>query len=110
VTARITNGGVVRDLPALLDTGADITVIPEHTAAALGLQQISDDLELHDASGGVTPDAPMYVADLEFDGFVARRLGITTTKYPVILIGRDVLNDYVATFNGPRLEFTLADS
>src|SRR5262245_12407379 len=78
VTVRIRNGPEVRVLPALLDTGSDITVVPELTVAALGLQQISDNLTLHDGSGGVTEDVPTYVADLEFDGFEVRRLEITT--------------------------------
>lgn len=109
VTVRIEHGGVVRELPALLDTGADITVVPALAVEALGLQQISDDLELHDATGGVTFDAPMYVADIQFDGFVVRRLAITITKHAAILIGRDVLNEYIATFDGPRGQFTLQE-
>src|SRR5712692_9335346 len=86
VTVRIAHGEVVRELQAVLDSGSDITVIPELTAAALKLQLVSDDLELHDASGGVTDNAPMYVADLQFGEFVILRLAVTTTNYPVILI------------------------
>jgi Aspartyl protease len=98
---------VFRELPALLDTGADITLVPIHTVEALGLQQITDDLELHDATGGVLPDAEMYVVRVQFGGLVTHNIDIATTRAATIFIGRDILDDYVATFRGPAQTFTV---
>jgi predicted aspartyl protease len=108
VTARIGrgDGGEHRELPALLDTGADITLIPKHAIDALSLQMVSDDLELHDATGRVTPNATMYFAVVQF-GLRAHLVGISATEDAIAFIGRDILNEYIATFRGPAQVFTV---
>lgn len=109
VTARIDRGdgsGDHRDLLALLDTGADITMIPKHAIDALSLQVVSDDLELRDATGRVTPNAMMYFAVVQF-GLRTHLVGISATEDAIAFIGRDILNEYIATFRGPAQEFTV---
>jgi predicted aspartyl protease len=107
VDVRITNGDVVRDIKGILDTGSDVTVLPAPTVEALKLQEITDDVDLYDGSGGVTQGASMYTADIEFEGYRFEGITVATTNYAVALIGRDILNDFVATFDGPELQFNL---
>ena len=78
--------------------------------ADLNLEVISTDMDLHDSAGNTQQNVPVYVIDeISFGGFTVRRLSITETKYPVIILGRDILNDYVATFDGPGQRFTLTE-
>lgn len=94
-------------MPALLDTGSDITVIPQLTVEALNLQVVSDDLELHDGTGRVSENEKMYRADIQIRGLPLHTIGVAATKAAVIYIGLDVLNDYIARFDGPGQAFTL---
>lgn len=110
MTARITKGdggADFRDLPALLDTGADITLIPRHAIEALGLQLVTDDLELHDGTGRVSENEKMYRADIKIDGLPLHTVGVASTGAAIIFVGLDILNDYIATFHGPRQAVTL---
>ena len=70
----------------------------------MNLQLISEDLEIHDATGGKTPGA-LYLAHLEFEGHVFQHLPVATVDYAVVIIGRDILNDFVTSFDGPSLRF-----
>jgi predicted aspartyl protease len=110
VTVRVTRGdgsGDFRDLQAVLDTGCEITLLPRLTVEALNLQFVTDDLELHDGTGQVTSNAEMYRADIQIRGLPLRTVGISPTKSPVAFIGLDVLNEYVATFDGPQQAVTV---
>lgn len=91
---------------ALVDTGADQTFVPQRTIAALGLQLITDDLEIHDGTGKTTP-GELYRAHLEFEGVTFTNLAVAATDYPVVIVGRDIINGFVATFDGPAGEFEL---
>jgi hypothetical protein len=108
ITARIGRGagGERRELLALLDTGAEITLIPRHTIDALGLQIVTDDVDLHDATGRVSHGASMYLAFVDF-GLLSHEISISETESPVAYIGRDILDDYVATFRGPDQTVTV---
>jgi uncharacterized protein DUF5678 len=111
VKVRITSGdgsGIFRELPGRLDTGADITLVPLPAINALGLQVITDDLELHDGTGRVTSDVRMYRADVTIEGLPVQTVGVAATEAAIIYVGIDVLNDYAATFDGPEQRFNLA--
>lgn len=106
--ARVTlrNEGEFRDMKALVETGADQTFVPNLTVEALNLQLISDDLEIHDASGGKRAGS-LYLAHVELEGFTFPDLPVAGSDLDVVIIGRDILNDFVATFDGPSLRFGL---
>lgn len=97
--------GRTRDLLALLDTGADLTQIPETIAQALQLEQV--DVVPTTTARGDTADRPVYVANFRFEGFDFRTTWVVGDDYPIALIGRDVLNELIARFDGPALSFDL---
>lgn len=105
VATRVAWRGQFRDLPGLIDSGADQTTIPKITAQALGLQKISEVI-VEDANGG-SQEQDVFAVDLQFHGFTIQALPVAATNFPVILIGRDVLNDLIADLNGPALTFKL---
>jgi hypothetical protein len=108
VTARIGkgDGGEHRELLALLDSGSDITLLPKHTVDALDLQVVTDDVDIHDATGHVSHGVSMYMALVRF-GLLTHQVSVSVTESAVAYIGRDILNDYVATFRGPAQAFTV---
>lgn len=82
---------------ALVDSGADITVLPEGVADALDLPQIG---ELTVRGIGGTRRVPVYAAEVEVTGW--RRLVEVVAVGDEALLGRDVLNAWVVTLDGPR--------
>jgi predicted aspartyl protease len=105
--ATISYQGSLTTLPALIDTGADLTVIPISVAVDLALKKFSE-RPMGTAMRGQSGLRPIYKATLTF-------LDFTFVNHPMIaldrdrymLIGRDVLNQYRATFDGPTLQFNL---
>ena len=106
VTVRASWRGQFRDLPGLIDSGSDQSTIPKITAQALGLQKISE-VYIEDANGGLQ-EQDVFAVDLDFHGFTIQALPVAATDFPVILIGRDILNGQVTELNGPAQTFTLA--
>ena len=102
---RLAFGAEVRDVQGLLDTGADQTTIPLVTAQELRSRQIGD----RDVRGatGVWESRPLYAVDIRFGGLVFSSVVVMAIDYPVVLIGRDILNDLVVTFDGPNETFTI---
>jgi len=97
-------------LPALFDSGASRTAIPHRVAVTLNLRMIRDDVMVGGAVG--SPEArPLFIADLIF-------AELNFTNHPVlsiireadrdyVLIGRDILNRYKTTLDGPQRQFSL---
>ncbi len=100
----VTTGSV--PIRGILDTGADQTQIPETIARALRLRRISDVL-LRSADGSVGT-CPIYVADIEFEGMTFPTVSVVGSPLPIALIGRDLLNELRAEFDGPGLTFAVA--
>ncbi|MDR5682658.1 MAG: hypothetical protein QN163_01345 [Armatimonadota bacterium] len=84
-------------LRALVDCGADLTVLPAGTAARVRLPRIGA-LTVRGISGK-TVRVPLYAARLRMSGaevvVEAAELGAEA------LVGRDVLNGWVVTLDGP---------
>ncbi|MDQ7821141.1 MAG: retroviral-like aspartic protease family protein [Armatimonadota bacterium] len=81
---------------ALVDSGADITVLPEGLARVLGLPQVSE-VTVRGVAG--TARVPVYAAELEAAG--TRRIVEVVEVGAEALLGRDVLNGWVVTLDGP---------
>ena len=94
-------------VPALVDTGSDVTSIPLTVARALGLTpQGSVRVE------GVTEE---QIRRQTFRAFVSLGPGepesfdVVGWHEDIALLGRDILNDYVLTLDGPNLTFTISE-
>ena len=81
---------------ALVDSGADITVLPEGLPQVLGLPQVSE-VAVRGVAG--TARVPVYAAELEAAG--TRRIVEVVAVGVEALLGRDVLNGWVVTLDGP---------
>ena len=94
-------------LSGKLDTGAAISVLPIATVAALGLSPQSDvwvagyDVQF--------TQLPAYFVTLELAGCTIEMLKVTASPRAHMLLGRDVLRHFVATFDGKNLTFDLLD-
>lgn len=101
-------GGRVHHIRALIDSGASASCIPDQTAQALGLRLIGEG----NVGGAVSESSQKrryYIANLEF-------FNLTFPNHPIVglpntyaIIGRDILNLFVTTLNGPALQFSIQD-
>lgn len=89
----------------ILDIGADQTQIPQTVAKNLQLRPIGD-ITITNADGS-RRTCLTYAADMEFEGFTFPYLEIVGSDLPLTLIGRDILNQLIAEFNGPSSAFFL---
>lgn len=94
-------------LPGKLDTGAAMSVLPTATVTALGLTAKGDVWVT--GYDGRTTRLPAFFVTLEVAGHTIQELKVTSAPRPQMLLGRDVLNHFVATFDGKNLTFDLID-
>jgi len=93
-------------IPAKLDTGSDFTTIPHYSALSLKLIKF-DEQPIGGALGG-SEVRPVFKADLEFMGFsILNHPLISLEKKEYMLIGRDILNEYITLLHGRDLQFTV---
>lgn len=105
LTLRLEWQGRTRDILAVLDTGADMTQIPGITAQGMELEQVSTTRRT--TSGGETDERPVYAVDVTFEGFTFPDTWVLSDDYPIALIGRDLLAEFIACFDGPAQSFDL---
>ena len=94
--------GQRRVLEALVDSGASGTIVPESLALDLNLRKIGE----RTISGyDHRPERrSQYAVDIDFLGLLLRNFPVVAVpNRTYALIGRDILNRYVTTLDGPRL-------
>lgn len=95
-------------MPALIDSGASGTLLPPFVTADLGLRKIGE----RKMSGAFGPPrfGSIYVVNLDFLGFIFRDYpaAVSPEERAYALVGRDVLNRYLTTLNGPSEELSVA--
>lgn len=104
-----------RPMRALLDTGASITVISRIFADSCKLFQTSEGSEI--TAVGHTLRCAEHAGAISFPGSKLRPLDpirIVSAAFPkarhyAILIGRDILRNWVITFDGRSKRVTIAD-
>jgi len=91
---------------ALIDTGASLTIINPEIAATCKLKQTG--FQKISAVGGLAGEYPEYAAAISFPGSEIPSLGAArVVACPIIrqpfyscLIGRDILQKWILTYNG----------
>ena len=94
-----------RRLGALLDTGADITAIPLNVARRLDLQHRG--IVFVEGSVGERVARHTFSASLSLDGISWTALRVMAWNQDLVLLGRDVLNQYHITLDGPNQTLTI---
>ena len=56
---------------------------------------------------GTSALSPLYRANLDFLGKRYRNHGLALLNTSYMLVGRDILNEWVTTLDGPKLTFRL---
>jgi predicted aspartyl protease len=106
--ATLSHKGNHEIFPALFDTGASRTAIPHRITLEFGLRIMNKDVSVGSAFGD-EKKCWLCLVDLSFDGTNFPNhpvLSIPDKEH--ILIGRDILNRYIANFDGPNRHFSLA--
>lgn len=101
-------GGNHEIFPALFDTGASRTAIPHRITLDFNLRIVSKNVDVGNAFGE-GKKCWLCMVDLNLDT-------LNFPNHPVlsipgkehILIGRDILNRHLSTFEGPARQFSIA--
>ena len=95
------SGTTTSNVPMLVDTGADLTLIPLASIYGLGVLMEPDGYVLKSFDGTMSV---AQAARIELDLFGRTFKGrFLTVDQEWGLLGRDVLNNFVLVFDGPRL-------
>ncbi|MEM7131871.1 MAG: retropepsin-like aspartic protease [Chloroflexota bacterium] len=95
-------------LNAMVDTGADATIVPKDILEELGLEQ-SDSLYIRGVTGHRTQVA-VYDVTIEIGPFTFSAVPVVATPLgSEPLIGRDILNNFSITLNGPAQVVELSE-
>ena len=104
-----------RRMRALLDTGASITVISKVLASTLKLFQTSEGSQIR--AIGATHKCGEHAGSMSFPGTGLRSLEsipivsaeFIKEQHYAILIGRDILRNWIVTFSGVSKRVTIQD-
>lgn len=98
------------DCTAFLDTGADCTLVAFEILAQIQATRVGAKERIFGTGRGSTIVVP-YLVGLRFDRYfspVVRVRGCASEELGgIVLIGRDLLNQYCIEFKGPALTFTV---
>jgi predicted aspartyl protease len=93
---------------ALVDTGADQTLVPEHLVTDLQLVGL-DRVEVQ-GYDGTARLLSTYLIRLQVRDLEAFEIEIVASPDVAnVVLGRDVLNHYTVTLNGPASRLTISD-
>ena len=95
-------------LPALLDTGSDFTAVPANLVSRLKLYAVRP--QLFEDFSGETREEFLYGVRLGYANQPVREMQVMVTGLPLVILGRDWLEDYYLLLNGPEQTFLLSDT
>ena len=95
-------GTATTECPAQLDTAADLTVIPSRLIQDLGLDQLSE-LPILGVNGHLLT-LPTFLVQIQIRELPPQVVEVLASpQEPYVLLGRDVLNHFRITLDGPKL-------
>jgi len=95
-------GGLFLECPAQLDTAADLSVLPSRIVLDLKLEQLGEFDAL--GFGGHLMTMPTFLVRIELRGLPPHVVKVLASpEEPYVLLGRDVLNRFRVTLDGPKL-------
>lgn len=109
IQVQVTNPttGASHPLSAKLDTGASMSVLPDEVVEQLRLPPRSEArFYAYDGSSSVRKT---FLIELEMEEYHISPLEVTSSRRGDMLLGRDVLNQFIITFNGKDLTFEIID-
>ena len=99
--------GASMQLRAQIDSGTSITVLPASAAADLGLNATGT---LEARGFDLTPKRlPTFLVMMLVDGFVILNAEVVAAHRDDMLLGRDVLQNFILTLDGKTETFDLVD-
>jgi predicted aspartyl protease len=102
-----TESGIVGPLPARVDSAADRTVIPQAIAEALHLEPSEE--RQFEGLGGRLQVMSIYPVSFAISGREPLTIEVAAHKEELyVLLGRDVLNQYCITLDGPNQRLEIA--
>ncbi len=94
-----------RTMPALLDTGGDVTAIPRALVNILSLYTVGR-IQIEGVEGALNI-FHLYPVKLKLNGITIPRVEVIATDLDIVVVGRDVLNQFYFLLNGPEQTFDL---
>ena len=96
---------------AILDTGSDVTIISYEIVSKLQLRAIDSQKSVPFRGLGSEAQGVPFLIQLSFDDRNYIRSRVIAIPDALLngeaIIGRNILNRYVISFNGPKLTFTI---
>ena len=96
---------------AILDTGSDVTIISYEIVSKLQLRAIDSQKSIPFRGLGTEAQGVPFLIQLSFDDRNYIRSRVIAIPDALLngeaIIGRNILNRYVISFNGPKLTFTI---
>ncbi|MEX0726587.1 MAG: hypothetical protein WD065_09985 [Planctomycetaceae bacterium] len=99
----------VVEVEAKVDTGADLTVIPDSARGQLKLKPCGYML-CRGAFDDEPQRVPTYFIELSLDGTTYTKLEVLARPRATLLLGRDLLNNFILHANGPEEYFEISES
>jgi len=93
-------------VPALLDSASDITIIPQKILAMLGVESV--DSALSDGVFGPLQTGDVFKVFIAVEQEAPEGFRVLGWRGRFALLGRDVLNRYHITLDGPNQTLTIA--
>src|ERR1051326_1305076 len=85
-----------------VDSGADVTGIPLAIIKRLKTRLLDDMGELYDFDGNWVENVPVYEMGMEILGVEFKSVKVYGLNSEIGFIGRDLLNNFLVTLDGPR--------